>query len=84
MSLESRIESIQTRQDLTDFIRALVKDFQDNPKSWENTKLDQYLEATAAWIDDMDGYYNNLNKPVPHQPEWKTIADILMAAKHYE
>jgi len=37
-----------------------------------------------AWVNDMEGYYLNSNQPVPKQPSWKTIADILYASKMYE
>jgi hypothetical protein len=42
------------------------------------------LEALAAWVEDMDGYYLNQGKAVPEKPDWKHVADMLMAAKLYE
>ncbi len=84
MTLTEHINSIRTRQDFVGFSKALSKDLHDNPQSWENVTLDRFLEAIGAWVEDMDGYYLNQGKPVPLQPDWKTIGDILMAAKMYE
>ena len=78
------INNIQTREDFVKFIILLVKDFETRPDSWENVTLRDYLEAIASWTEDMDGYYQNLNFPVPEKIEWKIFANILMAAKMYE
>ena len=40
--------------------------------------------SLAAWAEDMDGYYLNAGGPVPEQPTWKTLADMLLAARIYE
>jgi len=50
----------------------------------ENDTLDSFLEALAAWTDEMDGYYRNMNEDAPVTLQWKTIADMLMAASIYE
>jgi hypothetical protein len=84
MTLAEHINSIRSREDFVGFVRALSKDLQDNPESWENATLERFLEAVGAWVEDMDGYYINQGKPVPLQPDWKVIGDILMAAKMYE
>ena len=83
-SAEMLADSVQNRDDLVQFIQALRADLRDNPDDWENTSLDDYLEAMAAWIDDCDGYYKNTGQPIPKTPSWKMLADILMAAKMYE
>jgi hypothetical protein len=38
----------------------------------------------AAWVDDIDGYFRNRGEAVPVQPTWKTLGQILLAAKVYE
>jgi hypothetical protein len=50
---------------------------------WENRTLEQYLEALRAWLNDCDGYYENLGRPVPDNG-WEIIADALQAARSYE
>ena len=43
-----------------------------------------HLEAIESWTDDMEGYYENTNQPIPQNINWKIFADILMAATMYE
>ena len=75
---------VSSKDGLVKLIEALAKDFKDNPDEWENKDLSSYLEAIASWIEDMDGYYENTNQPLPKDTNWKVFADILMAAKVYE
>jgi hypothetical protein len=84
MALAEYKNSVCSREDFVVFVKALSKDLRDNPATWENGTLERFLEALAAWIEDMDGYYLNQGKPVPQQPDWKVAADMLMAAKVYE
>lgn len=78
------IPSIQTRDDLAGFIGALADDLRRNPDAWENATLGSFLDALAAWTNDMDGYYRNINEEAPVAPQWKTFADMLAAARVYE
>lgn len=49
---------------------------------WENTRLEDYLEAAAAWMED--------NSPIAGEPmvadapSWRAFALILMGGKYYE
>lgn len=79
-----RIEAIRTREDLAAFLRELYDDYRKNPESWENNNLMTFLDGLSAWVADMDGYYINKQQPVPHTPEWKTFAEIIVAATMYE
>jgi hypothetical protein len=84
MKLNEFVKQIETKDDLMKFIFMLRKDLNHNVEEWENYTLDSFLEAMEGWMQDMDGYYLNTNQPLPEQPSWKMIADILMAAKYYE
>ena len=84
MALSDQNSSVQSRADLAAFIRSLRQDFHVNPTAWENDTLELFLEALAAWIDDMEGYYRNQGKPLPDTPDWKMVADMLTAARQYE
>jgi hypothetical protein len=84
MTLAEQNNSIRSREDFVAFVKALTKDLRENPASWENANLERYLESLGAWVEDMDGYYLNQGKPVPQQPDWKGVGDMLMAAKMYE
>ncbi len=77
-------ENIETREDLVKFIGVLANESSSSSKNWENDDLPSFLEAMAAWIEDMDGYYQNKGEPMPSQPSWKTIGEILKAATRYE
>lgn len=84
MDLHRSIERITTKEDLAQSIEQLRQDLADNPDEWENMSLDAYLEAMAAWLHDMDGYYRNQGLALPTAPTWQTIGEILLAAKMYE
>jgi hypothetical protein len=62
----------------------LIADLKNNPVYWENRNLESYLEAIADWTEDMEGYYQNTNQPIPNNINWKVFADILIAASMYE
>lgn len=84
MTLAELNASVRSREDFVAFARALSNDLRTNRASWENASLDRYIEALGAWVADMDGYYLNQDKPAPQLPDWKVVADMLMAARHYE
>ena len=82
--LKEKAESVASRTDLAEFIRDLVKDLGENPESWENRDLPSFLSALGAWVEDMEGYFKNKGEPVPPSPEWRHLAQMLLAAKIYE
>ena len=84
MNEAERIDAINNREDLARFVRDLSEDCQNDPNSWENHDLSSFLAALSGWIMDMDGYFINRNQPVPEIPSWKTLAQMLTAAKQYE
>ena len=77
-------DQIQSREEFIAFVRDLSKDFRDNNVTWENDTLERYLDALAAWTEDMDGYYGNRGEVAPVGINWKFIAQLLLAAKVYE
>lgn len=79
-----RINLVVTREDFVVFVRELSKDYRLNTQSWENKDTGAFLEALAAWVEDMDGFYQHQGQPVPDKPDWKHVADMLMAATVYE
>lgn len=81
---ENNLLTIKSRNDFIVFIQYLIDDFRENPENWENKTIPDYLEAMQSWIEDMDNYYINMKRPIPHDVDWKTFADILMASKMYE
>lgn len=84
MSSGDNSTSVCSRADFVAFVHRLSRDVRANPRSWENKDLGDYLEALAAWVEDMDGYYLHRGLPVPERPDWQNVAEMLMAAKFYE
>jgi len=83
--LNDLVETIETREDLVQFIEALLQDLTAHEDSWENPTLKRYLAALAAWTQDMEGYFQNIHRTsVPTEPSWKLIGYMLLAASIYE
>lgn len=83
-TLEQRVHDIQSRDDFVHFVRSLVADLKDRPGQWPNQDLPSFLDGLAAWVEDMDGYFKNMGEPVPLHPSWKTLGQMLLAARVYE
>jgi hypothetical protein len=95
-SLDDLLPVVNSERSLLDFIAALVRDRQDaiaaekrNPSSpygpdaggWENTSIDAFLEAAAAWAESTNfGLTQGLD---PDNP-WRRFAAFLYSGKIYE
>lgn len=76
-------EWIKTKQDFIQFLDNLIVDYQQN--QWENNNLEDFLTAMESWVEDAEGYYQNINAPqILQTPSWRLFADILMASTLYE
>ncbi len=76
---------VTDRKSFIKFIDLLRNDFLDNPESWENNNLPNFLEALSTWTKDAQGYYDNMKLDInADKPEWSTFADIFLAATTYE
>ncbi len=84
MTLSERARAVQSREDLVAFVEALKADLKANRGDWANADLASYLEAMAAWIQDMPGYYQNTGQNLSELPPWRILADVLMGARIYE
>ncbi len=82
--LFDKAKSVKSHDDLVCFLEAYIRDFKKNPNEWENVELMSFLEAFAAWCEDMSGYYSNKGEKMPEQPNWQTISDMFMGARIYE
>lgn len=81
---DEAVQQVQSREDFVAFLGALRADLQKNPEQWQNRDLPAFLEAMSAWMEDMEGYYRNRGEPVPDQPRWQTLGQILLAARVYQ
>ncbi len=76
---------VTDRQTFIKFIDLLRQDLLDNPETWENKKLDDFLEALSSYAEDIQGYYDNTKQNVnADQANWQTFADIFKGASIYE
>lgn len=74
---------INSKKDFVFFLENLIADLKENPADWENDNLESFLEAMSAWVDDMDGFYKNLNAQSPNI-NWQFIGQLLLASRIYE
>ena len=84
MECAEQVKSVETRDDFVVFMQNLLRDWRQHPEHWENASLEAYLEAIAAWVQDMDGYHCNRGELMPAHLTWKSLCEILLAARIYE
>lgn len=84
MEVYEKINTIHTREEFIDFMNSLIEDKEVNPEEWENVNVSEYLEAIAYWVEDMDGYYRNMNLEMPKNLDWRFIATLFYVGKIYE
>lgn len=84
MEVYEKINTIHTREEFIDFMNSLIEDKEVNPDEWENVNVSEYLEAIASWVEDMDGYYRNMNLEMPKNLDWRFIATLFYVGKIYE
>ena len=76
---------VTDRKSFQEFLRLLLKDYENNHGSWENNRLDLFLEALQGYTGDLPGYYQNNGPEIDADvPSWKKFADILLGAVVYE
>lgn len=73
-----------SRLELAQFLEALSLSVRTHPEDWANRSLEDFLSAWSNWLEDMDGFYENRNLPVPQEPSWQLIAQMMLAARVYE
>jgi hypothetical protein len=67
------------------FVKDLLHDYRTEGGGWENHDLESFLEALAAYTQDIDGYYENEGIDVnPNEPSWRLFSDMLYGARMYE
>ena len=81
-----KVAEIKTREDFIEFMATFVKSIKSGSPI-ENNTVELYLDAVASWVEDMDGYYENMglaNEVNLETMNWRVLADILIAATMYE
>lgn len=84
MDLNEKADRVRTREDFAQLLLDVLADLRKHPDGWENDTLEDFLEAWAAWVGSMPGWYMNRGEPMPDLPDWKVLANMVMAARVYE
>jgi hypothetical protein len=83
--LHEMAEAVASRDDFVRFLQELIANLRNHPEEWENTTLDQYLDAVYGAAMDIDGYYKNFGINLDaNVPSWRVFAEILLTARVYE
>ena len=80
MELSERASSVSSGDDLVSFLLALREDLLTNRRGWENTTIEGFLEAAAAWCADA----GSENREPDQEPTWSFVATLLLAGSRYE
>ncbi|MGR6001304.1 DUF7660 family protein [Bacillus cereus] len=84
MDVYELISDVDSKEKLLELLFHLQKDFKENQDEWENITLEDYLESMEAWVNDCEGSYQNRGEEMPKNISWGFIAQVLLAAAHYE
>lgn len=84
-ALVEKAEAIRTREEFIDFVRGLIENHRRHREEWGNDTVESFLFGLLGFCRDMEGYYRNLGQSVDvDRPSWRTLADLLLAARVYE
>lgn len=84
MDIIEKIDGIKDKEDFISFINFLLTDNRVNNDEWENKDILSYLDAISSWVEDMEGYYQNMKIDIPANIDWKFIASLFYVGKIYE
>ena len=79
-----RADAVESRADLVAFIESLRVDLRQRPALWTHRSLDAYLAALAAFAREFERAHESRGQKAPRSPSWRTLAEMLVAAKFYE
>lgn len=76
--------SINCKEEFVYFINRLLSDNQINNEEWKNKNISSYLDTIGSWVEDMEGYYDNMRIDMPKNIDWNFIATLFYVGKIYE
>ena len=65
MDFNSIINDVNSKEDFMNFLTQLRLDKQQKSEEWENDEITSYLEGICSWVDDMEGYFDNMHIEMP-------------------
>ena len=84
MEIYKEIDKVSDKDHFVNFVSLLIKDYKANPDTWENKDIESFLEGIISWVEDMEGYFENNNLPIPQSIDWKFVSNLFYAGKLYE
>ena len=84
MNVNELIKNVKSKEDFISFINNLSNDNQINNNEWENKDILSYLKSISSWVEDMEGYYKNMQLDIPTNVDWMFIATLFYVGKIYE
>lgn len=83
MEFVKTIEEIKTREDFSNFIKLLLVDYKTHGDSWENIKIEHFLDSISEWVLVMKTQYDT-ELSIEQENKWQTMAKVFYAGKIYE
>lgn len=77
------MNKIESTEDLVEFLMLLSEDYKNNQKDWENTTVDEFIEAIAGFIED-NSSGTSLNPIKWNKEMLSTVAKLFYMGKIYE
>lgn len=72
------IENTKSKEQFLSFMNTYVVSNEND------THLNEYLESIVSWVEDMDGFYKNLDLAQPENINWCFIATLFYVGIIYE
>ncbi|WP_181149971.1 DUF7660 family protein [Ensifer aridi] len=69
-------DEVNDKEGFIELLAQMLEELRAGAESWENIKLDDFLEAMSAWVNDWQG-------PADTNP-WTHAAKLMQAATIYE
>jgi hypothetical protein len=77
-SIDSALESIDTREDLVAFVDLLAEGIEKD--AFDKQSMINYIEAIALVLEGLENLYRNTGMSYPESPDWKLFGRVLLSA----
>jgi hypothetical protein len=81
---DADLAEVASHADVARIVEQMLADLRAHPDEWEDGTLERFLDALAAAFEALPPLYANRGEPMPNQPTWKLIAEVLVMASGYE
>jgi hypothetical protein len=81
---ETDLAGVRTPADVGRIVERMRADLLEHPDEWENSTLERFLDALAAFLETRSRNRSDLGEEVLMGPAWTLFAESLVAATGYE